>query len=359
MEPLRIVDIGGAPEERGEQHGRALSNQIGTLYDRWMSEASSGEKPITERDALGYTLSQLPESRRQAPDLVAEVEGIAEGSGVPFEHVWHLNCFDEAGNYHLIQGLNLARACTSIAATGHSTVDGSTLVAQSWDLDDWYDSILLRIAPGHGEVGALMYTHPGIVGGTGINAFGVAQVWNSMHARDAHCGVPIPFLSRLALRAEKLSDAIPNVLRPVRAIGFNFVIGSEMGAVNIEATARDQRVTYIGRHFAHANHYADPALIPAEGNAVYNGSSFVRSGRMAQLLDQNAGHLDNATMQELLRDHANYPGSICAHPDLPAFGHLTRAAMIYQPAERALHVTDGPPCESAFVKHRVDVAVAV
>ena len=287
MEPVRIVNIGGTAGERGEQHGRALRDQIGTLYDRWMSEAAAGAKPIAERDALAYTLSLLPESRRQSSDLVTEVEGIAEGSGIPFERVWHLNCFDEAGNYHLVQGINLARACTSLAATGHSTVDGSTYIAQSWDLDPWYDSILLRIAPGHDEVGALVYTHPGIVGGTGINAHGIAQVWNSMHARDAHGGVPIPFLSRLALRAEKLSDAIPNVLKPVRAIGFNFVIGSEMGAVNIEATARDQRVTYIGRHFAHANHYADPALVPLEGSSTYPGSSFVRSGRMNQLLDRN------------------------------------------------------------------------
>jgi len=34
---------------------------------------------------------------------------------------------------------------------------------------------------------------------------------------------------------------------------------------------------------------------------------------MNQLLDQTAGCLNHEKIQELLRDHANYPGSICAH----------------------------------------------
>jgi isopenicillin-N N-acyltransferase-like protein len=356
MNGIPIVDIGGGPRERGLAHGRALGPEIDRLYRTWMTHAAEGRRPIVERDAVGFAMGLLPESRSQAPDLVAEVEAIAEGAGLPFETVWFLNCFDEAGGYWAYKDYNLGRACTTIAATGHSTTDGATYVGQSWDLNEWYDSIVLRIAPSADEAGALVYTHPGIVGGTGINAHGIALVWNSMHAKDQRLGVPVPFLVRLALRQKKLSDAISAALTPVRAIGFNFIIGADFGAANLEASATRQHVTYIGRHLAHANHFDSQTLRELEGNTAYHGSSFVRGGRMNQLLDEVAGHIDLETCQRLFRDHANHPGSICAHLDPPDFPYLTKAAFVYVPAERVMYVTDGPPCGAPFQELRLEPA---
>lgn len=362
MEPMRIVDISGDAGSRGEQHGVALSDAIGRLYDRWMSEAAAAPEPIRERDAVGFTMGLLPESRTQLPDLVAEVEAIAEGARLPFEKVWFLNCFDEAAGYGLYKGLDAGRACTTFAATGHSTTDGTTYIGQTWDIHEWYDSVLLRIAPSNDEIGGLVYTHPGVVGGMGINRAGMSLVWNSMQPRDAGRGVPVPFLVRMALRQSKLTDAIPATLRYVRAIGFNFILASPDGAANVEATATKRHVTYIPRHFAHANHYAAQELLPWEGNAAYEGSSFVRAGRMGQLLDEVAGHIDIEVCQRLLRDHAHYPGSICAHPDLPGYTHHTQAAMVFVPAERRMLITEGPPCGAEFAEYLaeqpIDAAVA-
>ena len=355
---IPIIDIAGNAGERGYAHGRALAEGIDRFYERWMLNASAGPRPIVERDAVGFAMGLLPESRAQAPDLVEEVEGIAAGAGIPFEKVWFLNCFDEAGGYWLYKQLNLGRACTTFAATGRSTSDGTTYVAQSWDINEWYESVLLRIAPGNDEVGALVYSHPGVVAGMGINANGVALVWNSLQSTDQRHGVPVPFLVRLALRQPKLSNAIAACLRPVRAIGFNFIVGADFGAVCIEAAAMKQHVTYIGTHGAHGNHYEAPELLALEGNPAYEGSSFIRAGRMRQLLDEAAGTLDLARCQNLLRDHANEPGSICAHLDPPDYPYLTKAAVVFVPAERAMYLSDGPPCGAPFVEHRVATTVA-
>jgi isopenicillin-N N-acyltransferase-like protein len=194
----------------------------------------------------------------------------------------------------------------------------------------------------------------------GMNAHGIALVWNSLQSTDQRNGVPVPFLVRLALRQPKLSDAIAACLRPVRAIGFNFILGASFGAANIEASATRQHPTYIARHFAHGNHYEAPELLTFEGNPSYDGSSFVRAGRMRQLLDEAAGHIDRETCNDFLRDHANYPGSICAHLDPPGYPYLTKAAVVFVPAEGAMAVTAGPPCSEPFVEHRVaeDVVVA-
>src|SRR6516225_4259430 len=195
MEPTRVVEISGTPADRGYQHGVALATAIGRFYDRWMSEAGAKKDVVEERDVLSFAWSHLPETRAYAPDLVEEVEGIASGADVPFEKVWFLNCFDEAANYRLYRDHNaLGHACTTFAATGRSTVGGVTYVGQNWDISDWYDSVILDIKPGHGEQGALVYTHPGIVGGSGINSLGIALVWNSLHANDCRTGIPCTVL---------------------------------------------------------------------------------------------------------------------------------------------------------------------
>jgi len=356
---IPIIDIAGSAGERGRAHGHALAEAVDRFYECWMNAASSGPRPIAERDAVAFALGLLPESRSQAPDLVEEIEGIAEGAGVPFEKVWFLNCFDEAAGYWLYRNRNLGRACTTFAATGHSTTDGTTYTGQSWDINEWYESILLRIAPGDDEPGALIYTHPGVVGGMGMNTNGIALVWNSLQSTDQHGGVPVPFLVRLALRQSKLSDAITACLRPVRAIGFNFILGASFGATNIEASASRQHATYIARHFAHGNHYEAQELLALEGNPAFEGSSFVRAGRMRQLLDEAAGHIDLETCKQLLQDHANYPGSICAHLDPPGYPYMTKAAVVFVPAEGAMWVTAGPPCGEPFVEHRVAASVVV
>lgn len=354
---IPTVEISGSPGERGETHGRAAADGIARFYDNWTRVARDAGIPV--RDAEGFALGLLPESRRQAPDLVTEVEGIAAGAGLPFERVWLLNCFDELGGYALYAGINAGRACTTFAASGHSTTRGETLIGQSWDINAWYDPLLLRIAPGEDEPGAVIFTHPGVVGGTGINDRGIALVWNSLQARDARQGVPVPLLVRRGLQATKLSDAVTATLTPTRAIGFNFIIGSDFGAVNIEAAAARQHITYLGRHFAHANHYEAPELLALEGNPTYPGSSFVRGGRMRQLLDNAAGQIDLELCQDLLRDHANYPGSICAHDDEREYPYLTRAAVVYVPAKRAMYITDGPPCQAPFVEYQVEATTAV
>ena len=71
-------------------------------------------------------------------ELLPEIEGIAEGAGVPAEHVLAINLRTE-----LMYGLDArGRAagnrpgvgeCTAIAVAGEASADGHVLVAQNWD----------------------------------------------------------------------------------------------------------------------------------------------------------------------------------------------------------------------------------
>jgi isopenicillin-N N-acyltransferase-like protein len=360
MGTIPMLRLAGTPAERGYQHGRALADGIVELYDYLIAEAEQAEPPLAERDVVAYAMSHLPESRAYAPDLVEEVDAIAEGADVPFEKVWLLNCFDEVSGYGLYRRLNAGHSCTTFAATGRSTVDGKTYVGQSWDAPEIWEPLILEIAPGNGEVGALIISHPGIVAGNGINAAGVVVVWNTLYCLDARSGVPCTFLVRKALQQTKLGDAVQVAVSGVRAAGFNFIIGADFAAVNVEASATQERVRYISRHYGHANHYAEPDLLQFEGSPASRvpGTSRIRGGRINQLLDEAAGRIDLETCKEMLRDHADYPGSICRHKDPPRSNSISVGTMLYQPDQRLMLVTNKQACENPFQEFRISRDVA-
>lgn len=363
MVPTRVVRVQGSPAERGFRHGRELAEPIGRFYDRYMAEATRTKpdatgktiEPLSERDLVSFAWSHLPESRAFAPDLVEECEAIASGAGVAFEKVWFLNCFDEAGNYRQYRKQNAAgERCTTFAATGRSTVGGVTYIAQNWDISYWYDCVILEILPGGGEIGAYVYTHPGIVGGSGVNAAGVALVWNSLHPNDCRTGLPCTFLVRKALQRDTLPLAIQATVDGVRAIGFNFILGADFGAVNVEATATRHKLRYVSTHYGHANHYDEPEQAAYEANPSKVMMSFVKGGRMSQVLDELAPRIDLEACKRILSDHACHPGSICVHHD-PAHNRPdshSQSALIYVPAAGLMLSTNGPACENPFQEFR-------
>jgi isopenicillin-N N-acyltransferase-like protein len=360
MAEIPVVTLAGSPAERGQQHGQALAGEIATMYQHYITSAAASDPPVEERDVLAYAMSHLPESRAYAPDLVEEVDAIAQAAGMAFEKVWLLNCFDEADFYWTYRRFNAGHRCTTFAATGPSTVDGTTYLGQTWDAVDGWEPVILEIAPGEDEPAALIFSHPGIVAGSGINAAGVAIVWNTVRSRDARSGVPCTFLVRKALQQKKLGDSVFEVLRGVRAAGFNFILGADFAAVNVEASATQERVRYISRHYGHANHHEEADLLRFEGHPARElpSTTRIRSGRMKQLLDQATGHLDLETCKEMLRDHANYPGSICRHKDPPQSEFYTVSAILYQPGAGLMLVTDRQACENPFQEFRISLDAA-
>ncbi|HZS92586.1 MAG TPA: C45 family peptidase [Chloroflexota bacterium] len=355
MNAIREIELKGEPGERGYQHGRALRDDIGVFYERFIAYAVDGAAgKHAESDYLNYAMAHLPAARQYAPDLVEEVEGIAQGAGIAFEKAFVLNCFDEV-NCHgpalLKGGLH---GCTAFAATGRATRDGTTYIGQGWDMNDWYPPVIFRLVQPDGETEALVYGHPGIIGGTGINRHGLALVWNTLKSNDARPGVPAPFVVRKALQQQYLPALVGIVIGAHRANGLNFIVGASFGAVDIEVSATKYAVTYGGTFLHHANHHEAPQLLQYEdGFASLWPDTLIRSGRMRQLLEEHFGRIDLETCQEIMRDHGGYPGSICRHlcDGQPGGEGQTQASLLYVPAEGKMLATNGRACEQPFVEY--------
>jgi isopenicillin-N N-acyltransferase-like protein len=292
MGAIRLLELRGAPGERGYQHGQALRDEIGAFWERWIAQvcAPPGGPGATAEEVISFGLANVPASKGYAPDLVEEVDGIAQGAGLSFEKVFLLNCFDEVGCHGPGRYGAAAHHCTAFAATGRATRDGTTYVGQGWDTGPsdgaWYMPIILRLVRPGGEPEALVFTHPGMVGGTGINTSGLALVWNTTSPTDARPGVPATFVVRKALQQPSLAPLVGAVIACPRAGGLNFIVGAPFGAVDIEVTATRYAVTYSSTILHHANHYEAPELKPFEKDIpLRTPDTLIRTGRMRQILE--------------------------------------------------------------------------
>jgi isopenicillin-N N-acyltransferase-like protein len=345
---LKKYEFSGTPREIGYEHGKALKTEIHELYQQFMGRFLELENPPKERSMLGVTNAYLDATEQFCPELIEEMEAIAEGAEIDFEKIFFLNLFDELGVYPKLR--EESSHCTTFLATDVATQDGKTYLGQGWDMKPIFEPIIFQINPSHGP-SMLMLSHPGIIGGAGINQNGVSLVWNTVKATDERIGIPVVLLIRKVLEAKNLNDGLMPLLNCNRASGFNFIIGNEFGGFNIEATATKEYITYITNTFGHANHYEADSLreYESEHYARRTPDTYIRTGRMKQLLERNYGEISLETCKVILSDHANYPASICKHKT-PNFYNVseTKSSIIFIPEERIMLASDGQPCEAGF-----------
>src|SRR4051794_28199445 len=105
-----VVAMHGNAHERGVAYGKAARDLIVECSRRWMADAGdrADELLVTLVDRSGFRAT----ATRLAPALVAEVDGIAVGSGVDPRRVWALNLLDE--DWWLRRRLDEDRGCSSL-----------------------------------------------------------------------------------------------------------------------------------------------------------------------------------------------------------------------------------------------------
>ncbi len=346
---IKRYDFTGTPKEIGLQHGAILKQEIHSLYGRLLKRYTDFSKTSNERSIIGATAYYIDSTQKYAPALIEEIEGIAEGSGLAFEKVFFMNCYDEMAYYN--ETKDQVNGCTLFLATGRATVDKRTYLGQGWDMDEYFNPIIISINTSGSDHAprVIMLTHPGVVGGAGINEHGLALIWSTVKAVDEDTGLPVPLMIRETLGGKNLNDAVHVLLNTPRASGFNFIVGNQYGGFNIEATGKKEKIHYITAMYAHANHYENDLLSQyAIRPPVRSSNTYIRSGRMRQLLENDFGLIDLGICKQALCDHANYPYSICRHTEEGESTSMTQSGLIFVPEEKMMYASEGPPCRSGF-----------
>ena len=345
---LPLIEARGSHAEIGRQVGEAAREQIRrqvAYYEEHIEWLAGMPFAAAEGRALGL----LGFAERALPRHVEELAGMAEGAGVPFEKLLVLNCGEEVlCAERPAAAASQARptdrcTCLAVSAPGRTVVGHN----EDWIEDDVENMVLLSLTVPDGTR-ILSLTGAAYLPMCGLNSHGIAFYGNTVYARDERPGVPNVFKHRRLLESATREEADSWARMPGRARGSNHLnarAGGEIWDVEVSA-ARDVTVE-AGRWLVHTNHFTVPELQDVERSE--SAGSRLRLERARELVAEGLASGDDPfdLVAAVLRDHANAPTSICAHPVADDPDHApTTGSVIVELEERRMHVCAGRPCEN-------------
>jgi len=349
IESIPVIELNETdPQKRGRAYGEAARERIRKILSvyREIFQSTTGE---TWEQTVVRGGPFIARAKIFAPDLVAEIQGIAAGADRKFEDIFLLNARSEI----LFNPQVLAQECTAIAALPEATKNGDMLLAQNWD---WYNEVVncqvvLKIGPREDKPALITFTEAGQLAKIGMNAAGIGLVVNNLTSDQPRIGVPWIFLTRRILESSYLAQALGYVLNTARAHSINFLIGYAAGeAASLETSPVEEHVLWPENGIcAHTNHYLEPGknfrdLKPLRDPYL---STYLRCRRAQKSLTELKGAIDVEGIQNILKDHMDKPFSVCIHRNpavAPLLQVVTCLSIVMNLSRRQIHYTVGNPC---------------
>ncbi len=295
-EPIPTIRVSGSHRDVGRQIGSATAAAV-----RARAGAMSAAQVAAARSYRDITVAELPW-------LVAELEGVAEGSGAD-----PLTVFAASIEELESEGDSEGR-CTDMVACAPATTDGHLWVAHNNDLGPEVEDDLVAIewhVPGDPVV-LTFGIGPWI--SVGFNSAGLALTGNELSPNDNRIGIPRLLQVRDMVRRPTVAEAVSAALHPRRASSYNNLLSHRDGTVvNVEGSATDAELITPGEQgtLAHTNHYVAERMLHFEQDVESASGSDVRYRRALEWLA--AGDITAGRLRAALSDHAGAPDALCRH----------------------------------------------
>jgi len=348
--PITLVQVSGSHREIGRQIGESVKEKVVHSIEnaRALLDAAYEDLQLEWDGAQIQARKYMPFAQERYPQYVDEMLGISEGSGVPFDEIATLNAMEAV----TMDALHLTK-CTSLAVNEQRTADEHIVVAhnEDWIPEDEPDVFLVLARPDD-EPPFLAMTYGGLLPNIGFNAAGIAQCCDSVYPNDSRIGIPRVVVSRAVLGARTMGDAIRCTLVSHRAAGYNHMLVHESGELyNVEVSSKRFAILYgHDGYIVHTNFFLDPQMEAIEDEPDELIGTRVRYYRALRLLRSTPKHTVK-TLQMILRDHIDFPNSICNHAengDSPLDREKTINAMVMDLTSRTMHIAWGNPCVNAY-----------
>ncbi len=341
------VTVSGSPRELGRQLGEAAGETIRAFCAAALERVNQTVK-ISQASADAIAAASIDWAERYSLDMVEELRGTAEAARVTLNDLMLLQVRNQLQP-------DAAGGCTSFAWA--RSPGGGCLAGQNWDNDPALDpfTIVLTRRP-TGKPAFTTVTQAGLIAYIGLNDAGIGVCLNSLPAPSRKLGVPHYFTVRGIYEARSLEAAVEAVRRAERAIPANIMLATPEGPANLEVTIDDVCVLTDPVRVTHANHCLHPRLAAINGLFGELIQSHARLERIDALFAASPNTEPTlADLQAALRDHQDWPHSICRHAnDDPKFGFWeTVFSVILDPVERCVHVTRGTPCTQPYETYRM------
>jgi hypothetical protein len=307
---------------------------------------------LVPETARRWALAFGPMIGDAAPHFLEEIEGVAEGADIEQSEALLLQVRQEVAHVARFGAVDLE--CTSFAVSGPYTRAGTTFAGQNADLAGGIEafSAVVTFAV-TGKPAVMMLVPAGQISYLGISSEGLSADANFLRSAGWRTGFPRYLLTRFAIEQPTLKAAVDAALTPRRASSRNLLLADRTGAmVDIETTAQEHGLAWGDGCLVHANHHVLPGMAGHEtATAEERHNSGCRQDRIAALMEEHRGRIDATVLKTVLRDHANRPHSICAHPGERV--SYSFASIVSDLEAGAMEVAVGPPCEHDYVRYEV------
>ncbi len=354
--PPPLVRVSGTHREMGRQIGEACRRQVqhGIENARALIAEAYPQLELTWEGAQIQARKYIPFAQERYSQYVEELTGIAEGANVLFDDLAVVNAMEAVA----MDALHLTR-CTSMAVNQERTADGHVLLAhnEDWVPEDEDDVFIIHATP-KDEPPFLAMTYGGLLPNIGFNAYGIAQLCDSVYPNDSRIGTPRIVVSRAVLAAKTPDDAMRHMLSAQRAAGYNHMLVHESGELySVEVSARRFAILYgEDGYIVHTNHYLSPRMQEIEREPEDLVASRIRYFRALRLVKREEAHTIKS-LQSIQRDHVNHSNSICNHSiDVadPLDREKTVNAMVIDLTVREMHIAWGNPCENPYHTYHLE-----
>lgn len=318
MTSIPHLEFAGSPFEIGRQLGHFRAEAIRDVVlnlDRFQAQKNlwQGSDRIRQMEAL---------CRRVFPEPMREIDGIAEGAGLPFEDIFIWNCRGDLPVEMSGPDREGSNGCTTILS--RDPASGRRIIAHNEDGHVLLDGLCAFVSL-HPDGGMPVHSfhYPGLIAGHnfGFNAAGLVQTVNNIRPQHLPPGLPRHLISRASLAAPNLDAALALFAREDRAGGFHYALAQagDPRLLSVEAPSTGCVVHDVERA-AHANHLVDPAFAQTEQTVA--PSSRLRQAQAEAALADASAPPDGAGAQRILADRRNRDYPIClksGHRDSTSF----------------------------------------
>ena len=356
---FNVVEMSGSRFEMGRQYGAQCRDLIADLVENFSAMLLPEEYLQEGREVA---MEALPHVEREAPELVEEVRGIADGAGLDFDEVFRLSCSQEMNSW---QGCMRQRSthtvvdnCTTIAAQR----EGSSLVA--WNMDWWTRwqpyMVLLHGQPDDGPR-FLSFAMAGSVGRPGLSEhisvsanflpYRAAPEFAAGGAEWAGAGIPYSFMARMLLAQESTADALELLGRTKRMACLNYTLGDMGGEICCVETMPDDLAVLRPEDgfITHANSYHAPEFDGMTRDELAEKDP--RAHRAWEVLSPRDKPLSLEDIYDAQRSHfPDEDTGVCVHRggEKPM---MTLLSFVGDVRAQTMWTAMGSPCEHEFLRY--------
>jgi isopenicillin-N N-acyltransferase-like protein len=350
-----LITAYGSARARGRTYGEKARDRIAHTL-RAYAALFAHYAGLDWTSARAYARAFEPIIADHDPQLVEEMQGIAEGAHVDFDDILALNVRTE-----VMYGLGELHAaeCTAFAALPAATADGHTLLGQNWD---WHPSafgscVVLSVVQ-ENRPSILTVVEAGLLAKIGVNSVGVGVATNALVSDidRGEPGIPYHVVLRSILNSASFEEATRVVYEAPRASSANYLIATRSGeAIDLEAApGGTDHVFAIEPHegiLGHANCFMASTVTVGDRTERLKPLARTRQRTIEQHLHERQGRITVQGLQQVLSDHTYHPNALCRHPieELPAMDRSATVASVIMDLDTAtLWVADGQPCSHPY-----------